>query len=136
MEKIAKFNAEDPFLLSEQLTEEERMIADSARAYARENLLPRVTDMFINESDAPEIFTEMGTQGLLGVTIKPEYGGAGASYVSYGLVAREVESLYCDGPAGGGGVRRSTTWRVKTGSVLVPRSDVKPRVTLVTEDDL
>ena len=93
MEKIAKFNAEDPFLLSEQLTEEERMIADSARAYARENLLPRVTDMFINESDAPEIFTEMGAQGLLGVTIKPEYGGAGASYVSYGLVAREVEAI-------------------------------------------
>ena len=93
MEKIAKFNAEYPFLLSEQLTEEERMIADSARAYARENLLPRVTDMFINESDAPEIFTEMGAQGLLGVTIKPEYGGAGASYVSYGLVAREVEAI-------------------------------------------
>ena len=93
MEKIAKFNAEDPFLLSQQLTEEERMIADSARAYARENLLPRVTDMFINESDAPEIFTEMGAQGLLGVTIKPEYGGAGASYVSYGLVAREVEAI-------------------------------------------
>ena len=93
MEKIGKFNAEDPFLLSEQLSEEERMIADSARAYARENLLPRVTDMFINESDAPEIFTEMGAQGLLGVTIKPEYGGAGASYVSYGLVAREVEAV-------------------------------------------
>ena len=52
------------------------------------------------------------------------------------MVAREVESLYCDGPAGGGGVRRNTTWRVKTGSVLVPRSDVKPRVTLVTENDL
>ena len=69
------------------------MIADSARAYARENLLPRVTDMFINESSAPEIFTEMGAQGLLGVTIKPEYGGAGASYVSYGLVAREVEAV-------------------------------------------
>jgi glutaryl-CoA dehydrogenase len=93
MEKIGKFNAEDPFLLSEQLSEEERMIADSARAYARENLLPRVTDMFINESDAPEIFTEMGAQGLLGVTIKPEYGGAGASYVSYGLVASEVEAV-------------------------------------------
>ena len=93
MEKIAKFNAEDPFLLNEQLTEEERMIADSARAYAREKLLPRVTDMFINESDAPEIFPEMGAQGLLGVTIKPEYGGAGASYVSYGLVAREVEAV-------------------------------------------
>ena len=93
MEKIAKFNAQDPFLLAEQLTEEERMIADSARAYARENLLPRVTDMFINETSAPEIFTEMGAQGLLGVTIKPEYGGAGASYVSYGLVAREVEAV-------------------------------------------
>ncbi|MDG1007454.1 MAG: acyl-CoA dehydrogenase family protein, partial [Alphaproteobacteria bacterium] len=93
MEKIGKFNAEDPFLLSEQLTEEERMIADSARAYARESLLPRVTDMFVNETLAPEIFTEMGAQGLLGVTIKPEYGGAGASYVSYGLVAREVEAV-------------------------------------------
>jgi glutaryl-CoA dehydrogenase len=93
MEKIEKFNAEDPFLLSEQLTEEERMIADSARAYARESLLPRVTDMFVNETSAPEIFTEMGAQGLLGVTIKPEYGGAGASYVSYGLVAREVEAV-------------------------------------------
>ena len=52
------------------------------------------------------------------------------------LVAREVESLYCNGPAGGGGVRRSTTWRVKTGSVLVPRTDVQPRVTMVTEDDV
>ena len=93
MEKIGKFNAEDPFLLSEQLTEEERMIAGSARAYARESLLPRVTDMFVNETSAPEIFTEMGAQGLLGVTIKPEYGGAGASYVSYGLVAREVEAV-------------------------------------------
>ncbi|MCH1568666.1 MAG: acyl-CoA dehydrogenase [Alphaproteobacteria bacterium] len=93
MEKIGKFNAEDPFLLSEQLSEEERMIADSAHAYARESLLPRVTDMFVNETSAPEIFTEMGAQGLLGVTIKPEYGGAGASYVSYGLVAREVEAV-------------------------------------------
>ena len=93
MEKIGKFNAEDPFLLSEQLTEEERMIADSARAYARESLLPRVTDMFVNETSAPEIFTEMGVQGLLGITIKPEYGGAGASYVSYGLVAREIEDV-------------------------------------------
>ncbi len=93
MEKIGKFNAEDPFLQSEQLTQEERMVADSARAYAREQLLPRVTDMFINESAAPEIFTEMGAQGLLGVTIAPEYGGAGASYVSYGLVAREVEAV-------------------------------------------
>ena len=52
------------------------------------------------------------------------------------LIAREVESLYCNGPAGGGGVRRSTTWRVKTGSVLVPRKDVRPRVIMVTEDDV
>jgi glutaryl-CoA dehydrogenase len=93
MEKIAKFNWEDPFLLSEQLTEDERMIADSARAFAREKLLPRVADAFVNETVAPEIFAEMGEQGLLGVTIKPEYGGAGASYVSYGLVAREVEAV-------------------------------------------
>ncbi|MDG1691606.1 MAG: acyl-CoA dehydrogenase family protein, partial [Alphaproteobacteria bacterium] len=79
MEKIAKFNAEDPFLLSEQLTQEERMISDSATAYAREKLRPRVNDAFINETIMPEIFAEMGEQGLLGVTIAPELGGAGAS---------------------------------------------------------
>ncbi|MBT5517820.1 MAG: acyl-CoA dehydrogenase [Rhodobiaceae bacterium] len=93
MEKIAKFNAEDPFLLAEQLTEEERMISDSASAYAREKLLPRVNDAFINETVMPEIFAEMGEQGLLGVTISPELGGAGASYVSYGLVSRAVEAV-------------------------------------------
>jgi glutaryl-CoA dehydrogenase len=93
MEKIAKFNAEDPFLLSEQLTQEERMISDSATAYAREKLLPRVNDAFINETIMPEIFAEMGEQGLLGVTIAPELGGAGASYVSYGLVSRAVEAV-------------------------------------------
>jgi len=93
MEKIAKFNAEDPFLLSEQLTQEERMISDSATAYAREKLLPRVNDAFINETIMPEIFAEMGEQGLLGVTISPELGGAGASYVSYGLVSRAVEAV-------------------------------------------
>jgi glutaryl-CoA dehydrogenase len=93
MEKIAKVNAEDPFLLSEQLTQEERMISDSATAYAREKLLPRVNDAFINETIMPEIFAEMGEQGLLGVTIAPELGGAGASYVSYGLVSRAVEAV-------------------------------------------
>ena len=93
MEKIAKFNAEDPFLLSEQLTQEERMISDSATAYAREKLRPRVNDAFINETIMPEIFAEMGEQGLLGVTIAPELGGAGASYVSYGLVSRAVEAV-------------------------------------------
>ena len=93
MEKIAKFNAEDPFLLSEQLTQEERMISVSATAYAREKLRPRVNDAFINETIMPEIFAEMGEQGLLGVTIAPELGGAGASYVSYGLVSRAVEAV-------------------------------------------
>ncbi|MBT7643066.1 MAG: acyl-CoA dehydrogenase [Rhodobiaceae bacterium] len=93
MEKIAKFNAEDPFLLDEQLTPEERMISDSAAAYAREKLLPRVNDAFLHETVMPEIFAEMGEQGLLGVTISPELGGAGASYVSYGLVSRAVEAV-------------------------------------------
>ena len=93
MEKIAKFNAEDPFLLDEQLTPEERMISDSAAAYAREKLLPRVNDAFLHETVMPEIFAEMGEQGLLGVTISPELGGAGASYVSYGGVSRAVEAV-------------------------------------------
>ena len=93
MEKIGKFNAEDPFLLSEQLTDEERMVADSARAYAQDKLMPRVSDAFLHETVVPEIFQEMGGQGLLGATIDPEYGGAGASYVSYGLIAREVERV-------------------------------------------
>ena len=93
MEKIAKFNWEDPFLLNEQLSEEEGMVYESAQAFAQEKLLPRVSDAFVNETVAPEIFAEMGEQGLLGVTIKPEYGGAGASYVSYGLVSRAVEAV-------------------------------------------
>lgn len=93
MEKIGKFNAEDPFLLNEQLTDEERMVAVSARAYAQDKLMPRVSDAFLHETVVPEIFTEMGEQGLLGATIDPQYGGAGASYVSYGLIAREVERV-------------------------------------------
>ena len=93
MEKIGKFNAEDPFLLNEQLTDEERMVADSAHAYAQDKLMPRVSDAFLHETVVPEIFTEMGEQGLLGATIDPQYGGAGASYVSYGLIAREVERV-------------------------------------------
>jgi glutaryl-CoA dehydrogenase len=87
------FNWQDPFLLEEQLTEEERMIRDTASSYATEKLLPRVRDAYRNEHTDPTIFREMGELGLLGVTLPEEYGGTGAGYVSYGLVAREVERV-------------------------------------------
>ena len=90
----ARFQWDDPFQLDAQLSEEERMIRDAARAYVDDRLMPRVTDAFAKEQTDPEIFREMGAQGLLGVTIPEEYGGVGANYVSYGLVAREVER--CD----------------------------------------
>lgn len=87
------FNWADPFLLDDQLIEEERMISDSARAFAMDRLQPRVEDAYLNEETDPEIFREMGAAGLLGVTIPEEYGGIGSSYVAYGLVAREVERV-------------------------------------------
>ena len=87
------FQWDDPFLLSDQLTEDERMIRDTAHAYAQEKLQPRVIDAYLNEHTDPAIFREMGELGLLGVTVPEEYGGVGASYVSYGLVAREVEAV-------------------------------------------
>ncbi len=90
---LASFNWEDPFLLETQLEEDERMIRDSARAYAQEKLMSRVTDAYENEETDPEIFREMGEMGLLGTTIPEAYGGIGAGYVSYGLVAREVERV-------------------------------------------
>ncbi len=90
---MGKFAWEDPFRLSDQLSEDERMIAASANAYAQEKLQPRITDAFQNEVTDPEIFREMGEMGLLGITIPDEYGGLGAGYVSYGLVAREVERV-------------------------------------------
>ncbi len=90
---LGKFAWDDPFRLSDQLNEDERMIADSARAYAQEKLQPRITQAFEEEKTDPEIFREMGEMGLLGVTIPEEYGGIGAGYVSYGLVAREVERV-------------------------------------------
>jgi len=90
---LARFSWEDPFLLEDQLSEEERMIRDTARAFAEEKLMPRVTDAYLNETAAPEIFAEMGETGLLGVTTPEEYGGVDAGYVSYGLVAREVERI-------------------------------------------
>jgi glutaryl-CoA dehydrogenase len=90
---LGSFDWADPFRLSEQLSEDERMIQASAAAYAAEKLAPRVIDAFANETSEPEIFREMGDMGLLGVTLPEEYGGLGGSYVSYGLVAREVERI-------------------------------------------
>ena len=90
---MAKFDWADPFLLDDQLSEDERMIRDSARAYADDKLAPRIVDAFQHEHTDPAIFREMGELGLLGPTIPEEYGGVGASYVAYGLVAREVERI-------------------------------------------
>jgi glutaryl-CoA dehydrogenase len=89
----AGFRWDDPFLLEEQLTDDERMIRDSAHAYAQERLLPRVIEAYREEKTDRSIFNEMGALGLLGVTLPEEYGCAGASYVAYGLVAREVERV-------------------------------------------
>ena len=90
---LAQFTWDDPFRFEDQLTEEERMIRDSAHAYAHEKLQPRVLDAFQTESTDPEIFREMGEMGLLGTTLPETYGGLGAGYVTYGLVAREVERV-------------------------------------------
>lgn len=87
------FNWADPFLLNDQLTEEERMISETAQSFAQERLLSRVEDAYLEEKTDPEIFREMGQLGLLGVTLPEQYGGVGASYVSYGLVARAVERV-------------------------------------------
>ncbi|NKL34648.1 acyl-CoA dehydrogenase [Rhizobium leguminosarum bv. viciae] len=87
------FDWADPFRLVEQLTSEERMVQDTAHAYAQAKLAPRVLDAFRNEKTDPEIFREMGELGLLGPTISPDYGGAGLGYVAYGLIAREVERV-------------------------------------------
>lgn len=90
---LGRFEWSDPLRLDDQLSEDERMIAASARAYAAEKLQPRVTEAFETEATDPEIFREMGEMGLLGVTVPEEYGGLGSGYVSYGLVAREVERV-------------------------------------------
>ncbi|WFU49910.1 acyl-CoA dehydrogenase [Sinorhizobium terangae] len=88
-----EFQWDDPFLLEDQLSEDERMIRDTARAYAQEKLQPRVIEAYREEKTDPAIFREMGDLGLLGVTVPDTYGGVGASYVAYGLVAREVERV-------------------------------------------
>ena len=90
---LSSFDWSDPFRLDDQLTEEERMLRDGARAYAQEKLQPRVTAAFREEATDPAIFAEMGAMGLLGSTVPEQYGGLGASYVAYGLIAREVERV-------------------------------------------
>ncbi len=90
---LGSFNWEDPLMLDAQLTEEERMIRDAARAYAQDKLQPRIIKAYENEETDPAIFREMGEMGLLGATLPEEYGGIGAGYVTYGLVAREVERV-------------------------------------------
>ena len=88
-----KFNWEDPLLLDTLISEEEHLIKSTAHDYAKSKLLPRVEEAFLDEVTDKEIFREMGELGLLGITIPEKYGCAGASYVSYGLVAREVERI-------------------------------------------
>ena len=87
------FHWEDPLLLQDQLSTEERMIADAAREYAQGKLAPRVQEAFRAESTDPSIFREMGELGLLGITIPEQYGGANLNCVSYGLIAREIERV-------------------------------------------
>lgn len=89
----AQFHWDDPLLLDQQLSSEERMIRDAARDYCQDKLQTRVQDAFRHEKTDPAIFREMGELGLLGATIPTEYGGAGLNYVSYGLIAREVERV-------------------------------------------
>ena len=90
---LDRFDWEDPFRLEDQLTEEERMLRDAARTFAQEKLQPRVVAAYREEKTDPAIFTEMGEMGLLGTTVPEHYGGLGASYVAYGLIAREVERV-------------------------------------------
>ncbi|MDD5029094.1 MAG: acyl-CoA dehydrogenase [Rhodoferax sp.] len=89
----AAFNWQDPFLLSQQLSDDERAIQAAAAAYCQDKLQPRVIQAFRNESTDPSIFREMGALGLLGPTIPETYGGPGLNYVAYGLIAREVERV-------------------------------------------
>ena len=91
--QILPFDWADPFDLEHQLTDEERMVRDTAHSYAQEKLQPRVTEAYLNENFDREILREMGSLGLIGATIPEEFGGAGLGYVSYGLIAREVERV-------------------------------------------
>src|SRR5882672_203972 len=88
-----EFSWQDPLLLDAQLSEQERMVRDAARDYAQGRLAPRVLEAFRNEKTDPAIFREMGGLGFFGSTLPAEYGCAGLNYVSYGLVAREIERV-------------------------------------------
>src|ERR1700727_147718 len=90
---MGSFHWDDPLLLDEQLTDEEKMVRDAARDYAQGRLASRIVDAFRREHTDPGIFKEMGDLGLLGATIPEEYGGGGLNYVSYGLIAREIERI-------------------------------------------
>jgi glutaryl-CoA dehydrogenase len=93
MSGMVPFSWDDPFHLEGQLSEEERMVRDAAHGFAQSELQPRVIAGFAEEIDAPELFPLMGKAGLLGATIPEQYGGAGAGYVAYGLIAREIERV-------------------------------------------
>lgn len=93
LKKWSKFSWEDPLLFEDQLSEEEKLVRDTARDYAQEKLLPRILEANRNESFDREIMNEMGELGFLGSTIDPEYGCAGVNYVCYGLLAREIERV-------------------------------------------
>lgn len=90
---FGSFSWSDLFDLDSQLRDDERMIRDAARSFAQGALLPQVNNAYLEEKTDPDLFRKMGTTGLLGVTLPEEYGGSGASYVAYGLVAREVERV-------------------------------------------
>jgi len=90
---LLPFDWADPFALEAQLSDEERMVRDTAEGFAQEKLLPRVTGAYLDENFDREIMNELGELGLIGATIAPEYGGAGLNYVSYGLIARAVERV-------------------------------------------
>ena len=87
------FSWADPFFLEDQLSEDERMLKGAAESFANEKLAPRVIKAFSEEHSAPEIFKEMGDAGLLGITVPEQFGGLGSSYVTYGLVAKEIEKI-------------------------------------------
>src|SRR5215510_7041983 len=89
----AQFVWDDPLLLDQQLSEDERMVRDAAHQYCQGKLAPRVLEAFRHEKTDPAIFREMGALGMLGPTIPQEFGGAGLSYVCYGLIAREIERV-------------------------------------------
>ena len=93
MASRAAFHWDDPLLLDQQLTDDERQVRDAAHAYSQDRLAPRVLEAFRHEKTDAGIFREMGELGLLGPTIPEQYGGAGMNYVCYGLVAREVERV-------------------------------------------